>query len=229
MNETTFEAGSIDIAWSEGSWRNPPVAVVEAQSGALMAEAEKGSDAWQITSYGFARDSEHSLLRPFTTGTAVEVDFIASMTEQFDQAGLLLRVDSTRWVKAGTEFADGVLRLGVVVTDTCSDWSTTPAPQWSGKKVTLRASLSDGALTVRARAEEEPFELVRLAPFPANREEPIKAGPYLCAPSRAGFHAEFTVWRAGASDRSLHWGHPAGATHISSLGRDTPATHQRSD
>jgi regulation of enolase protein 1 (concanavalin A-like superfamily) len=204
MNANAFEAGSFDIAWSEGSWRNQPLTVLQTPSGSLTAEAEKGSDAWQMTWYGFARDSEHGLLRPFTTPIAIEVDFIASMTEQFDQAGLLLRVDSKHWVKAGAEFADGFLRVGAVVTDTYSDWSSAPVPHWSGKKITVRASLADGAVTVRARAEDEPFELVRLAPFTTHGEEPVHAGPYLCAPSRTGFRAEFTGWRAGPAERSLH-------------------------
>lgn len=205
MEENHFPpAETGPVSWEEGSWRNQPASVTGTSTGGLLAEAVRGSDAWQRTSYGFVRDSEHGLLRPFAPGTAVEVAFVASMTEQFDQAGLLLRIDSEHWVKAGTEFADGILRLSVVATNTYSDWSAAPVPDWSGKTVTIRASLSDGALTIRARADREAFELVRVVPFSTDKPEPIHAGPYLCAPSRDGFQVEFTSWRVGMSDPSLH-------------------------
>jgi regulation of enolase protein 1 (concanavalin A-like superfamily) len=204
MNETHFPPAGTVVAWSDGFWRNQPSSVSGTPAGGLLAEAVKGSDAWQHTSYGFVRDSEHGLLHPFAPGTAVEVDFVAFMTEQFAQAGLIVRVNSGCWVKAGTEFSDGTLRLSVVATNTCSDWSTAPVPHWSGKTATIRASLSDGALILRAKADTEPFELVRVVPFITDRPEPIQAGPYLCAPSRSGFQAEFIGWRTGAGDPSLH-------------------------
>ena len=55
--------------------------------------------------------------------TAVEVSFVASYDETFDQAGLLVRVDPTTWVQAGVEISDGVPQLGAVATRGFSDWS----------------------------------------------------------------------------------------------------------
>lgn len=205
MTRTTTPATRVrDIPWDQGTWRNPPASVTDTPSGGLRVEAIEGSDAWQKTSYGFERDSAHGLLRRFDVDTAVEVEFVADMSQQFDQAGVIVRVDGDHWVKAGTEYVDGVLRLSTVVTDAYSDWSTAPVPRWQDKKVTIRASWASGALSVRAKAEGEEFELIRLAPWSPHGDAVVVAGPYLCAPERAGFVAEFTTWKVGPRDASLH-------------------------
>ena len=106
------------------------------------------------------------------------VSFRLDYTEQFDQAGLFLRVDEHEWVKAGVEISDGVAQLGAVVTHRTSDWSVAPVPEWVGRVVTVRASRSGDAVTVRARVDDEPLRLVRLAWLdPAAR---VSAG-LLCA------------------------------------------------
>lgn len=128
--------------------------------------------------------------------------FTADLTQQFDQAGLMLRVSAEHWMKAGVEFADGVAQLGVVVTDGVSDWSAAPVPGWTGGRVTIRASRAGDAVTIRARAGEEPWRFVRLVPL--DPELSVEAGPYLCAPSRAGLGVTFHDWVETEADGALH-------------------------
>ncbi len=187
------------VAWTEGSWTNPPAAVVEDADG-LSVTAVAESDAWRHTSYGFVHDTEHALLAPLAVGEAVEVVVRTSFTGQFDQAGVFVRADAEHWVKAGLEFADGVLNLGAVVTLERSDWSVAPV-DWNGRTVTVRVSRATESLTVRARVDDEPFRLVRVAPFV---DGDVAAGPFLCAPTRAGFTARFLSWQVGPADASLH-------------------------
>ena len=101
--------------WLEGSWHNPPLAAALAKGDFLVA-AEKGSDAWRETAYGYVTDSAHALLVPMPPETAVEVTLLADLTKQFDQAGIMLRASETDWIKAGVEYADGVMQVGAVVT-----------------------------------------------------------------------------------------------------------------
>ncbi len=190
-----------DIDWAEGRWTTEPAAVVVDGAG-LRVTAREGSDAWRTTSYGFIHDSEHALLRPFTQNTAVEVTFILDFSEQFDQAGVFVRADETTWMKAGVEHSDGVDSLGAVVTRGVSDWSLAPVPGWGGRPVTVRASRSGDALTIRARVEHEPWQLVRVAPIDADAA--LTAGPFCCAPSRAGLTVQFTAWRVTDADAGLH-------------------------
>ena len=189
------------VAWSAGTWTTPPATAVEAGED-LLVTAVAGSDAWRHTSYGFVRDDAHGLVAPLPAEGAVEVDLDVDLTEQFDQAGLLLRADEETWVKAGVELSDGVPQLGAVVTLGRSDWSVRPVPTWAGRRATIRLSRSGDAVTIRARVDDAPFELVRVAPFPAG--VPAAAGPYCCAPTRAGLTVRFRAWRVGPPDATLH-------------------------
>ena len=189
------------IPWNEGAWTHPPVRVVEEGSD-LLVTAVEGSDAWRTTSYGFIHDSEHALLSPFGQDSAIEVEFTAAFSEQFDQAGVFVRVDDAHWIKAGVEFADGLPQLGAVVTDEVSDWSVAPVPEWRDRRVLVRVSRSGDALTVRASVDGGSLRLVRLVPFAP--ELVAHAGPLVCAPTRAGLTVRFHSWRSGPADAALH-------------------------
>ncbi|TCB87378.1 DUF1349 domain-containing protein [Micromonospora zingiberis] len=190
------------IEWSSGRWHRQPVRTVAEADGGLSVEPGAGSDLWRHTSYGFVHDDAPALLADFPVGSAVEVDFRLNYAEQFDQAGVLVRVDDRNWVKAGVEVSDGQPQVGAVVTREFSDWSVAPVPQWAGRQVTVRVSRAGNALTVRARAAGEPWRLVRLAPLPP--DAPASAGPYCCSPSRGGLTVHFGGWRQGPADPTLH-------------------------
>jgi len=183
-----------DAQWlNEPDWR-----VVDDE---LEVRAQEGSDFWRHTSYGFVHDSGHALLRPLGPDRACEVDVLASMSEQFDQAGLLVRVSETHWLKAGLELADGALGVGAVLTDGRSDWSTTPVP-WTGTWVRFRISRGPDSLTVRARPDGGDWQLVRVVPFTPVGE--VAAGPFACSPTREGYVARFRDLTTTAADRDLH-------------------------
>lgn len=190
-----------EIAWSAGRWTHPPAASVE-RGGDLLVTAVEGSDAWRVTSYGFVHESEHALLAPFPDGTAVEVEFTAAFAEQFDQAGVFIRVSAERWIKAGVEFADGRCQVGAVVTDGMSDWSLAPVPDWAGRRITVRASRDDTAITVRAGRSGQDLQLIRVVPFGADLD--AQAGPLVCAPTRAGLQVPLHHWRRTEPDGHLH-------------------------
>jgi regulation of enolase protein 1 (concanavalin A-like superfamily) len=190
------------VAWSRGTWLNPP-ASAEEQDGALVAVSADRTDFWRTTGYGFVHDDGHALLAPFPNGSAVEVAFVGDFREQFDQAGVLVRVTPETWMKAGIEFCDGLPQLGAVVTHGMSDWSQSPAPEdWAGREVTVRVSRSGDALTVRGRCEDGPWRMIRLAPLAPEAE--ALAGPTFCSPSRAGLQVRFTRFDHGPADESLH-------------------------
>jgi len=191
------------VDWRQGWWLNrPPSAGIE--RGRLKVRAAAGSDAWRTTSYGFVRDSAHALLTDLPDEMAVEVAFLADFDQQFDQAGVLVRIDESRWTKAGVEFCDGALQASTVVTDNVSDWSVAPIGEWAGREVTIRVSRSATALTVRVRTADDPWRLLRLAPI--DPAAIAYAGPYCCAPERDGLTVTFTGWRVGQPDSALHAG-----------------------
>lgn len=174
-----------------------------------MVEAVKGSDFWEKTLYGFQRASGHALLLPWEDESALEVSFsLRGFDALYDQAGLMLWISPTRWIKAGVEVNDGVPCVGAVVTDGYSDWSIAPMPDWSGSVVTMRASRAKDAVIVRATATGQPWRTIRVARFETG---PVaaQAGPFVCAPERAGLTVSFTRWSFTEPDPELHWSPPA--------------------
>lgn len=194
-------ARTTTVDWDEATWLNPPRSATR-RGGDLVVTTEPDSDFWRTTSYGFVHDDGHCLLAPFPVGGAIEVSFVAEFAEQFDQAGLVIRVDERNWIKAGLELADGVLQLGAVVTRGVSDWSTGPVPEWAGSTVTVRASRSGDAVTVRARVGDGPWRLVRLAPLDPDAR--AGAGPACCSPGPQELTVRFTGFATGPADESLH-------------------------
>ncbi len=193
--------GTTSISWASGHWSHPPLAAVERGTD-LLVTAKEGSDAWRTTSYGFVHDSEHALLAPFPRESAIEVEFTAAFSEQFDQAGVFVRVSDTHWIKAGVEFADERPQLGAVVTDGMSDWSLAPVPDWLNRRILIRVSRSGDALTIRAAVDGGEFQLVRVVPFAPGLV--AQAGPLVCAPTRAGLTISLHAWRITEPDVALH-------------------------
>lgn len=183
------------------SWTHEPEAAV-LDGDVLRVTAVEGSDAWRTTSYGFVHDSEHALVERIDGAFSVEVSFVLDYTEQFDQAGVFLRVDERNWIKAGVEVSDGTPQLGAVVTRDFSDWSVSPVPEWVGRVVTVRVSRDGDAVTVRAWADDEQPRLVRVAYL--DPDAAVSAGPLCAAPTRAGLTVSFTGYRVGAPDEALH-------------------------
>ncbi|MDO3696482.1 DUF1349 domain-containing protein [Curtobacterium flaccumfaciens] len=184
-----------------GTWTHEPEAA-EFDGDVFRVTAVEGSDAWRTTSYGFVHDSEHALLQPTDGPFSVEASFVLDHTEQFDQAGVFLRVDEQTWIKAGVEFSDGTPQLGAVVTRGFSDWSVSPVPEWAGRVVTVRASRDGDAVTIRAWADGDESRLVRVAYL--DPDAVVSAGLLCAGPTRAGLTVTFTGFRVGTPDEALH-------------------------
>lgn len=189
-----------EISWSQGVWLNPPVKTVEENSHLKVTTVHE-SDFWRNTSYGFVHDSGHALLKDFPANSSMEVTFILDYSGQFDQAGIIVHSDSQHWIKAGVESADGFPQVGAVVTSINSDWSLAPVVDWFGKEVTVRASRTTDALTIRARCGEDD-QLIRLAPIDASL--PMSAGPHCASPVSTSLEVTFTRWTHGNPDLTLH-------------------------
>jgi regulation of enolase protein 1 (concanavalin A-like superfamily) len=118
-------------------WLNEPARWFGDLDGLTVA-AEAGTDFWRTTHYGYVRDSGHFAYEEL--GSEIALRFRGEWAAQYDQAGLMLRVDDENWIKAGIERADGREWLSVVVTRGLSDWSQQPAAPDADGWWTVRAS-----------------------------------------------------------------------------------------
>jgi regulation of enolase protein 1 (concanavalin A-like superfamily) len=126
-----------------GSWSTKDDGLEESQRGWWKLSKEDSElclappakrDFWRKTYYEplLVKDDAPFLYRsvclkdlPIT----IETGFSISSKSQFDQAGILVRLDHEHWLKTGIEVVDGIPRLSCVVTNSFSDWSTQSFPK----------------------------------------------------------------------------------------------------
>ena len=189
------------MSFARGHWLNAP-AQFRLEDERLHVVTDAKTDFWRETHYGFTRDSGHFF------GCEVSGDFTAQLRIRaryealYDQAGLMLRVDETRWLKAGIERSDGQAQLSSVLTVGQSDWATGPYPG-DASDFWLRLTLSSGVLRLQVSSDGATWPLVRLAPFPSAARYLV--GPMCCTPERAGLAVEFSDFRVGpVLGKALH-------------------------
>jgi uncharacterized protein len=179
------------FARSDGVWLNEPEQWT-AQGDTLQIVTDKATDFWRETHYGFTRDSGHFLGFPTTEAFTAELRVHGDFQALYDQAGIMVRVDAQRWVKAGIELSDERAMLSSVLTSEQSDWATAPYEHNAGD-FRMRATVANGVLRLQTSADGKLWPLVRLAPFP--RADRYLVGPMACTPERAGLKVEFSSFR----------------------------------
>jgi regulation of enolase protein 1 (concanavalin A-like superfamily) len=173
--------------FENGTWVNEPANWRVSRDG-LVLTTDRNTDFWQKTHYGFERDSGHFLGVPVGDEFTARVRVQGEFRSLYDQAGLMLRIDETRWIKTGVEFTDGERFLSTVVTNGSSDWSVSQ-PFRGLEDFIIRITLRNGAARIQASSDGKVWPLLRLAPFPT--VERYLVGPTACTPERGGLDVRF--------------------------------------
>lgn len=147
------------------------------------------TDFWRTTHYGYDRDSGHILGTDRTGDFELTATFAGDYREQYDQAGIALRIDERNWLKSGVELVDGQQLLSAVVTREVSDWSVVPLAE-PAEKVTLKAVREGDSVTITYGVNgSPPATMLRLAYFPP--ELSVLAGVMCASPTGKGFATRF--------------------------------------
>lgn len=171
------------------SWRNPPP-FHEWRGNALVVRTGRDTDWWNNTFYGFRHLNGHVLGRPVDGDFTMVLTFTGAWSRQYDQAGAMVFVDDTAWMKCGVEFTEGSRKFSVVVTrGDQSDWAVRPLGGDPAEPVTLRVTRHAEALRIDLRDGED-WVLVRLCYLPMGGT--VDAGPMACSPSGEGLEVSFT-------------------------------------
>ena len=182
-------------------WLNEP-ARWSLDDGRLSVTTDGATDFWRETHYGFTRDNGHFFGFPTGGDFTAELRVRANYAALYDQAGLMVRLDESNWVKAGIEISDGQAQLGSVRTAGCSDWAVGAFAGDPGD-FRLRATVAAGVLRLQASGDGRSWPLLRLAPFP--RTASYRVGPMCCTPERAGLEVVFSDFTVGPpSAKDLH-------------------------
>ena len=195
--EVRLKAFGLDL-----EWQNEPPSYTFLDGELEVVTGDK-TDYWRKTYYDFLRDDGHFLSQ------SVEGDFSAEVTVQgtyevlYDQAGLMIRLSESHWVKTGVEFTDGRMFFSVVVTNDTSDWSLLEVPiDPNGIRIRLTRHME--AIRVQYfNTRDRKWAPVRLAYLPPTARAQV--GLMCCSPQRGGFKARFRDLVIGKPiGRNLH-------------------------
>ena len=106
-------------------WYNEPQSW-QIEGDIIQVTSSQNTDFWRKTEYGFIRDNGHFYYEAVKGDFCAEVSVEGQYKEQYDQAGLMVRLDESHWLKCGIEFIDGVQNFMTVVTQDYSDVSVIP-------------------------------------------------------------------------------------------------------
>lgn len=168
-------------------WYNEPL-TWKIAGDLIQVTPDEKTDFWRKTEYGYIYDNGHFYYQPIQGDFSVEVNVDGEYKEQYDQAGLMVRLDDTYWLKCGIELIDGVKHFITVITQDYSDVSLMPIPtNLSG--IGMRILRKGDVLNVFYSFDLTNYILFRKSHFTS--AETVDVGMMCAAPTKGGFFTTF--------------------------------------
>ncbi len=170
-------------------WLNRPE--FEVKENRLHITTSADTDFWQRTHYGFRRDNGHCLLRKIQEDFSITVRTEFHPQAQYDQCGLMVRIDSENWIKASMEYeTETHSRLGSVVTNLgYSDWATLDIRS-KMDSMWYRIQSREHDFLVEYSHDGASWNQLRITHLLSDFEE-LSIGIYACSPGKGGFVSIF--------------------------------------
>jgi len=188
LGESTVSGKSL---FAKMKWLNEPAAA-RLSGNQLAVTTKPKTDYWRKTFYEYVTDNGHFFSLPVSGDFTLESRVAGRYAALYDQAGLMVRIDASNWLKCGLELVDGIGHASVVVTREYSDWSTvrgvtTKEPLW------WRVVRKGSSLEVLYSLDGKDFISTRLGYLPLLAS--VDAGIMCCSPEGTGFEATFDQLR----------------------------------
>jgi regulation of enolase protein 1 (concanavalin A-like superfamily) len=179
-------------------WYNEP-AKWSVDDNAVIVESGPQTDFWRLTHGGYINDNGHFYFQSQVGDFVAEVKVSGSYNALYDQAGLMVRVDETNWVKCGIEVIDGVQHASAVITREYSDWSMVPLPH-NPEALWLRVKRQGSTIEVHYALEGVHYQLLRQGYL--SLAQTVQVGLMCAAPEGPGFPVTFEGWTLQKLDPS---------------------------
>ena len=171
------------------AWFNEPARYKLGDGLEIWTDAE--TDFWQRTFYDFRRDDGHCLLIPLEGDFSISTWVEYRPQTQYDQCGLMIRVDAENWIKLSTEYeTETYSRLGSVVTNLgFSDWATQDVPS---TRTAIGYRISRRGPDFRLAYSHDGQAWVQMRVTHLHRaSDPLQVGVYACSPIGRDFWCRF--------------------------------------
>ena len=158
----------------------------------LIVTADPKTDFWRKTFYGYITDNGHAWTRTLEGDFTSTVKVTGQFKDLYDQAGFMVRLDESNWMKCGIEMVDGVPHMSVVFTRDYSDWSSFALTGFSGS-LWLKVVRKGAALDIFHSLDGKTYVEDRmgyLTPSPT-----VDLGVMCAAPEGKGFEVRFDDWQ----------------------------------
>jgi regulation of enolase protein 1 (concanavalin A-like superfamily) len=183
---SSFGYAQQNIAFKTMKWLGEP-AKWSLENNKLSIQADAKTDFWQITHYGYTTDNGHFYYDEVEGDFETLVKITGSYKDLYDQAGLMIRIDSANWIKSGVEFVNGGLNISAVFTRVFSDWSVIDIK--TNTIVWLKLIRKGDSVELSYSLNGTDFQLQRLGYFPPKVK--AKIGVMAAAPEGKGFEVLF--------------------------------------
>ncbi|MGE5602269.1 MAG: DUF1349 domain-containing protein [Nitrososphaerales archaeon] len=170
----------------------------------LEVKTDPDTDYWQRTHYGFRRDNGHFFYTELDGDFTLAASLTYEPTAQYDQCGVMCRVDAETWVKCSAEYETPAFsRLGSVVTNLgYSDWATQDIPATVNEiHYKLNRKGDDFMLSWSTDGQEWlQMRITHLHRCPRQ----LQAGIYAASPVGPGFVCRVYDLQIGPNDWTAH-------------------------
>jgi uncharacterized protein len=188
-------APASEDSFSHMKWMNEP-ASAKISGDVITVRSRAKTDFWQKTFDGYMADNGHFFHLPASGDFTFTALINGQYATQYDQAGLMVRIDAENWMRCGTEFTDGKRYASVVFTRSYSDGSTLPdlsetEPIW------WRIVRKNDSIETFCSLDGAKFMSVRMGYFPTQRT--VEVGLMCAAPTGPGFDASFKALKLETS------------------------------
>jgi uncharacterized protein len=154
--------------------------------GSVTMHSAPETDFWRLA--GIARDNGHFYYQRQAGDFQIDCKVCGGYTTQYDQAGLMVRVDEAHWIKCGIEFYNGAQHVSAVVTREYSDWSIAPLAS-NPDSLWLRLKRQGVVIEIEYALDGIHYRLLRQAYF--SRGEEMDVGLMCASPEGPGFAVTF--------------------------------------
>ena len=170
-------------------WLNEP-AKWSSDGNDLNVTTEASTDFWRVTGEGIdaIRDNGHLYGETISGDFDLSVNVQGNFKDQYDQAGVMVRVSDRQWFKTGVELLNGRPRFSTVVTFDYSNWMIADLPE-SFYQLSIRIEHRGNAVEVHRAVDGGPEEFASHVYLPPERDK--FAGVMCAAPKGHGFDVTF--------------------------------------
>jgi regulation of enolase protein 1 (concanavalin A-like superfamily) len=174
-------------------WFSPPKEwFINIEKSQLVIKADKETDFWQKTHYGFEADNGHFLYFEVKGNFRISTKVNSYPVNRYDQAGLMVRFSKDTWIKSSVEYIpDSKSKLGAVVTNNgYSDWSTQEVENEEAPMY-FRISRINNDFYVDHSLDGIEWNQIRMTHLFEKESKPVLVGIYTCSPQAEGYEAHF--------------------------------------